>query len=100
MPTFIGLISLQADAGSAAGAYRDALGEGAPEMRKVIEGHGGTRVEIYLTMGQFDSVAVMQFPDAVTCAQAILALREQLGLGTQTLQACPESQWPKVAKGI
>ncbi len=100
MQTFIGLISLQADSGSAAGAYRDALGEGASETRKVIEDHGGKLVEIYLTMGQYDSVAVMQFPDAVACAQGILALREQFGLGTQTLQAFPESQWPEVAEGI
>ena len=100
MQTFIGLISLQADSGAAEGAYRDALGEGAPETRKVIEDHGGKLVEIYLTMGQFDSVAVMQFPDAVACAQAMLALREHFGAGTQTLQAFPESQWPEVAKGI
>ena len=100
MQTFIGLTSLQADSGAAEGAYRDALGEGAPETRKVIEDHGGKLVEIYLTMGQFDSVAVMQFPDAVACAQAMLALREHFGAGTQTLQAFPESQWPEVAKGI
>ena len=54
-----------ADAGSAAGAYRDALGEGAPETRRVFEDHGGKLVEIYLTRGQYDSVAVMQFPNAV-----------------------------------
>ena len=83
-----------------AASSRDALGEGAPETRKVIEDHGGKLLEIYLTMGQFDSVAVMQFPDAVACAQAILALRERFGTGTQTLQAFPESQWPEVAEGI
>ena len=51
-------------------------------------------------MGQFDSVAVMLFPDAVSCAQAVLALRERFGAGTQTLQAFPENQWPEVAQGI
>ena len=100
MQTFIGLISLEAGGSAAAGAYRDALGEGAPETRKVIEDHGGRLVEMYLTMGQYDSVAIMEFPDAVTCAQAILALRERFGTGTQTLQAFPESQWPELAKGI
>ena len=42
---------------------------------------------MYLTMGQYDSVA-------------ILALRERFGTGTQTLQAFPESQWPELAKEI
>ena len=100
MQTFIGLISLEAGESAAEGSYRDALGEGAPETRKVIEDHGGRLVEMYLTMGQYDSVAIMEFPDAVTCAQAILALRERFGTGTQTLQAFPESQWPELAKGI
>ena len=87
MQTFIGLINLEAGESAAEGSYRDALNEGAPETRKVIEDHGGRLVEMYLTMGQYDSVA-------------ILALRERFGTGTQTLQAFPKSQWPEVAKGI
>ena len=70
------------------------------KARQVIEDHGGKLVEIYLTMGHYDSMAVMQFPDAVSCAQAILALRERFGPGTQTLQAFPEGQWSEVAEGI
>lgn len=100
MPTFNGSISLQADAGSAEGAYRDALDEGAPETRKVIEDHGGKLLEVYLTIGKFDSVAAMQFPDATACAQVMIALRERFGAGTLTLQAFPESQWSEVAKRI
>ena len=100
MQTFIGLISLQADAGSAEGATRNALGEGAPATREVIEDHGGKLLEICLTMRGYASVTVMQSLDAVACAQAVLALRDGCGAGTQTLQAFPECQWTEAAQGI
>ena len=51
-------------------------------------------------MGQFDSVAVMQIPDAMACTQSILALRVRFSTRTQTLQAFPDNQWSVVAEGI
>ena len=43
---------------------------------------------------------VMEFADTQACAQAMLAMREQLGGITQTIEAFPESQWPEIAKGV
>ncbi len=97
MPTYIGLLSMEpADHG----IKGETLSEGAPETRNVIESHGGTLHEIYLTMGQYDAAIVMDFPNSMACAKAMLALRERLGGTTQTLEAFPSSQWPELAQGI
>ena len=74
----------------------EAFADGAPETRATIERHGGTLVEVYLTMGQFDGVMITEFPDDVACARAMLALRKSGGI-TQTLRAFPECQWREIA---
>lgn len=75
----------------------EAFAHGAPETRSTIERHGGKLVEAYLTMGQYDGVLIAEFPDDISCARAMLALRNSGGL-TQTLRAFPESQWHEIAE--
>ena len=100
MATFIALLTLPNSESADEGSLAHKLEEGAPETRKVLEAHGGKLVSIYLTMGQFDGVAVMEFPNTVACAQAMMAFRERFGGGTQTMEAFPESQWAELAQGI
>ena len=100
MPTYISMVRLAGSEPVEPGSVGGAISEGAPETRKLIEAHGGTLHEVYLTMGEFDVLMVMEFADTQACAQAMLAMREQLGGVTQTIEAFPESQWPGIAKGI
>ena len=78
MPTYISMVSMSGNEPAEPGSVSDAISEGAPETRKVIESHGGTLHEVYLTMGEFDVLMVMEFADTQACAQAMLAMREQL----------------------
>ena len=100
MPTYISMVSMSGNEPAEPGSVSDAISEGAPETRKVIESHGGTLHEVYLTMGAFDVLMVMEFPSTQACAQAMLAMREQLGGVTQTIEAFPESQWSEIARGV
>ena len=100
MPTYISMVSMSGNEPAEPGSVSDAISQGAPETRKLIEAHGGTLHEVYLTMGAFDVLMVMEFPSTQACAQAMLAIREQLGGVTQTIEAFPESQWAEIAKGV
>jgi len=82
--------------GSGAGVDREpikqAIAGGAPDSHKLMEKYGGKLHEIYLTMGQYDGAAIVEFPDDVACAQAMLDWRE-FGGTTETLRAFPEKEW-------
>ena len=78
---------------------KDAISDGAPETRKLIEAHGGKLVEIYMTMGRYDGAMIVEFPDDLSCTQTMLAFRD-FGVATETLRAYPESDWGKIAEGM
>ena len=70
-----------------------------PKLASWVEAHGGTLHEVYLTMGAFDVLMVMEFDSTQACAQAMLAMREQFGGVTQTIEVFPESQWGRDCRG-
>ena len=99
MNTYVVLLTMtSAEVADLDTPLEEAFAGGAPEARSTIERHGGKLVEVYLTMGQYDGVLIVEFPDDVSCARAMLALRNSGGI-TQTLRAFPESQWPEIAGG-
>lgn len=99
MNTYIVLLTMTgAEVSDLDTPLEEAFADGAPETRATIERHGGKLIEIYLTMGQYDGVLIAEFPDDVSCARAMLALRNTGGK-TQTLRAFPESQWREIAGG-
>lgn len=100
MPHYISMVSMSGSEPAEPGSVADAIGEGAPVTRKLVEDHGGTLHEIYLTMGAFDVLMVMEFDSTQACAQAMLAMRERLGGVTQTIEAFPESEWAEIAEGV
>lgn len=62
------------------------------ESRETIRNHGGALHEYYLTMGQYDAVGVVEFPDDHACAEAMLSLLETGVAETETLRAFTEEQ--------
>ena len=99
MNTYVVLLTMtSAEVNDLDTPLEEAFAHGAPETRSTIERHGGKLVEVYLTMGQYDGVMITEFPDDVSCARAMLALRNTGGT-TQTLRAFPESQWSEIAGG-
>ena len=100
MPHYISMVSMSGSEPGEPGSTADAISEGAPETRKLVEAHGGTLHEVYLTMGAFDVLMVMEFDSTQACAQAMLAMREQFGGVTQTIEVFPESEWGEIAEGV
>ncbi len=99
MSTYLMLMKMGAGgAGVDNESITDAISEGAPEARKLVESFGGKVNGIYITMGQYDFAAIVEFPNDESCARAALKLRE-FGDSTETMRAFPESEWPGIAKG-
>ena len=69
MNTYIVLLTMtSAEVDDLEGPLEEAFADGAPATRSTIARHGGRLVEIYLTMGQYDGVMIVEFPDDVSCA--------------------------------
>ncbi|MDY6817625.1 MAG: GYD domain-containing protein [Halobacteriales archaeon] len=88
MPTFITLISYESF---------EMMAELDPEeflepTREVIQTHGGELLDYYLTMGQYDAVAVAEFPNAEAATQAYLTVLQGEGADTETLRAFTEEE--------
>ena len=60
-----------------------------------IEAAGGT-IELYLTMGQYDAVAITEFPSHEVGAAAALAIGSLGNVRTETLMAFTEEE----ARGV
>ncbi len=99
MPTYVMLMKMESGgAGVDDEPITEAIAEGAPESHKMIESFGGKVKGLYMTMGQYDFLAIMEFPDDESCARAALKSRE-FGGSTETMRAFPESEWPAIAQG-
>lgn len=55
--------------------------------RAEVESMGGTWKEFFVTMGRYDGIVVVEFPDDETAAQAALALASSGNVTTETLRA-------------
>lgn len=99
MATFLMLMKIgSGGAGVDNESITDAISEGAPEARKMIESFGGKMIANYLTMGQYDFAMIAEFPDDESAARAALRARD-FGGSVETLRAFPESEWPALASG-
>ena len=101
MPHYISMVSMSGNEPAEPGSVSDAIGEGAPETRKLIEAHGGTLHEVYLTMGAFrrvDGHGVSPAPRPVPrpcwpCASSLVG-------SPKPSRRFPESQWSEIARGV
>lgn len=57
------------------------------EAQSLVESLGGTWKDFYVTMGQYDGVVIVEFPDDETAATAALELASSGNVTTETLRA-------------
>jgi uncharacterized protein with GYD domain len=67
------------------------------ETKKAGESVGATLVGYYLTMGQYDAVAISEAPDDATIARLALAASARGNVRTETLRAFTEEEARKIA---
>src|SRR5262249_24743271 len=95
MPTYISLIRLT-DQG-----IRDV--KGAPDRQRQAvqraEQEGGN-LTIYVTMGEYDSVAILEAPDDQAAMRGLLALEAQGNIRTTTLKAFSREEFEQVVRSL
>ncbi|MCC2610602.1 GYD domain-containing protein [Neorhizobium sp. Rsf11] len=68
--------------------------------RKALEAMGGSFKDFYLTMGEYDMVAVCEAPDDAVLAHFILALGMGGNVRTRTMKAFPENAYRELIAGL
>ncbi len=68
--------------------------------RKVIEGAGGKMTGFYLTMGQYDYVAITEFTSEESAAAFVLGLGALGNVRTTTLRAFTEKEFAAIVKKL
>ena len=68
--------------------------------RRKVEEAGGKFVEWNLTMGKYDSVAIIELPDDHAAAGTLLGAGKSGYIETTTLKAFPENQLEKIVNQI
>ena len=68
--------------------------------RRTIEKAGGTFLSWNLTMGLYDSVAIVELPDDATVATIILGAGKDGNIETTTLRAFSETEAAKIIAKI
>lgn len=96
MPTYIALVRFT---GQGIETIKDGPGR-LEQARKDIEREGGRLKEFYLTMGQYDSVAVLEAPDDETMAKLSLLIAARGNSRTETLKAFSEEDYVRIVKSI
>lgn len=70
------------------------------EAKGLAESMGGEITDWYLTFGEYDLVAVSEFPDDETVARFALAVNSGGTVSTQTLKAFDEDEYREIIAGI
>jgi uncharacterized protein with GYD domain len=68
--------------------------------RKLLGEMGGSFKEFYLTMGEYDMVAVCEAPDDAVAARFALLLGTAGNVRTRTLKAFPEAAYREIVATI
>lgn len=85
MPKFIRLAKLTDKAAANVANLKELVGEAKQAMAK----HGVTLVDIYVTLGQYDIVAIIEAPDAEAATAASAQIAAQGNFRADTLPAMP-----------
>lgn len=70
------------------------------DAKELAAALGGDFTEWYLTFGEYDAVAIAEFPDDETYAQFALAVNRLGNVTTTTLKAFTEDEYRDVIAGI
>ena len=68
--------------------------------RKTFEGLGARLTDFYLTVGQYDAVAVVEAPDDETIAKASLAIGSQGNVRIESLRAFNEDEYRRLVGAL
>jgi uncharacterized protein with GYD domain len=68
--------------------------------RKAFEAAGAKMKDFYMVTGQHDMIAVVDAPDDIALAKAILGLTSQGSITTQTCRAFTEEEYRKIVGGL
>ena len=96
MPSYIALLNWTEKGIAAIKGSPNRLDEG----RKAFKQLGCELKDVYLTMGPYDLVCVIDAPDAETAARAILSLGAAGNVRTLTLPAFSEDEYRKIIDSI
>jgi uncharacterized protein with GYD domain len=68
--------------------------------RKAFKKIGAEIKDVYMTMGRYDLVCVIEAPDDETAARALLSLGAQGNIQSETLKAFTEDEYRKITGSI
>ena len=85
MPTFIRLASLTDKGAENVANLKELVGEAKQAMAK----HGVTLVDVYVTLGRYDIVAIIEAPNAEAATAASALIAAQGNFRAETLPATP-----------
>ena len=68
--------------------------------RKAFKKAGAEIKDVYMTLGQYDLVCVIEAPDDEAYAKAILRLASQGNVSTETLKAFSEDQYRDIVGSV
>jgi uncharacterized protein with GYD domain len=68
--------------------------------RKAYRALGAELKAIYLVMGQYDVVAIVEAPDDTTAVKAALALGSKGNVSSETLRAFPEEEFRQIVADL
>ena len=69
-------------------------------VRQLVESAGGKMPAFYLTMGQYDFVAVGEAPDDETITRVLLSIGTHGNVKTETLKAFPEADYRRLIASL
>jgi len=96
MPTYIALLKWTQQGITKAGGSPKRLDAG----RKAFEKLGCKIKDVYLTLGRYDLVCLIDAPDDEAYAKAILGLSSQGNVSTETLKAFSENQYRSIVGSL
>jgi uncharacterized protein with GYD domain len=64
--------------------------------KKAFEAAGGKMTSFYMTIGQYDAVAIVELPGDEALAKVALALASQGSVRTETLRAFKEDEYRRI----
>ena len=70
------------------------------QAREAFASIGVTLKDVYLTMGDYDLVTVVDAPDAATAAKALLMIGATGNISTTTLTAFTEDEYRDIIAGL
>jgi uncharacterized protein with GYD domain len=71
-----------------------------PDLKRRIQAMGGELIGFYLTMGMFDTVAIITAPDDKALTRLVLSVAAAGNVKTTTMKAFTESEFLEIVSGL